>query len=1686
MQRKIAGIAFTIVCAFACALGVTACTERQSIDSQTHQHDYAVKHDESQHWLQCDGAGCDIPQKEKEHHTYGDWEIVAAATEQGKGVKKHACTVCGFEEMKELPPLSHVHQMEHTAARSATCTQNGNLEYWYCDGCETYFADRDGETEITLAQTELNASGHSFTETAETQYLKSAADCTHKAVYYKSCSVCGAQSTETFEFGKENGHTFVEKAEMQYLSASADCTHKAVYYKSCSVCGVRSAETFEFGEAKGHTFTEVAEEAYLKSAADCTHRAVYFKSCAVCREKGTATFEYGAAKGHNFTANAEEAYLKSAADCTHKAVYYKSCPDCREKSIETFEYGEPTGHTFTETVEPQYLKSAADCTHKAVYFQSCSVCHEPSTATFEYGEPTGHTFTESAESQYLKSAADCTHKAVYFQSCSVCGVRSTATFEFGELGAHVYSQDWGKDGVQHWHACSVCGNKSAVEDHDFSKGDCICGADAVYRLLSVEGATVDGTNISMLVDKNTDYVPLSGKVELTAGRWDLYSDLLGQHKISTKIAAGADGKLANGNNTFYLVHEDAEGELVAMYTLTVYRSFPVSVNYYGVYDSVIHTETADTGYVYAAEYLPEITGYTFRGWKNANGNTVTSFTPDAPIDLYADCTANEYTFTLDANGGEGSRPSQVVAFDSDYILPAPTRTGHTFLGWFHGDTKVTDEEGSGLSQSKFASDTALTARWQINRYTLTVAANDNEYGAVTGGGTFDYDSQIRITATTNSGYTFEGWYEGETLLTNELEYSFHLPAENIVYTAKWTYYTVTATGNDESAGSLAEAMTEKKVTVGEEVVLSANTHTGYTFVGWYLGENKITPALEYTFSMPAENVVYTAKWCKITVQGGTGGTVTELTNKYFANDEVSITATTEEGYTFIGWFNGGTKLTSELTCTFYMPEESATYTAKWCKIIAQSGNVDAGSVTGLDNGTYRVGDSVSVTATTKNGYTFIGWFDGETKLTSDLIYRFDMPAENATYTAQWCKLTLQKSEFGGSISSLNGKYVAGETVTVTATGNLGYDFLGWYNGDEKLFEGEAYTFQMPTQNATYTAKWALKSEMQDFEFTSTPTALKITGVKDQTVEEIVVPDYVTEIGAGAFSNCAALASITVPFVGGSKKSAEDTEQFPLGYIFGTNSYSGSTPVTQQFYGSEASLITSETYYLPQTLKNVSVTGGNLLAGAFYGCEMLTQVNLGGGTSAIGEDAFFGCSSLTELLLPGGFTAIGGGAFANCEQLAKIEIPYSVREIGVDAFTGCVALAEIRFAGDLAGWCKIEGLEYLMNGALEKTLFVNGVQVTGDFVIPEEVTSIGDYAFFGCGALTGVTIGNGVTTIGNDAFANCGNVTSLTLGAAVTSIGESAFEGCGKLAGIAIPQSVTSIGTNAFSGCNAIARIEVESGNTAYQGEGNCLIETASKTLILGCDDSTIPRGANVTMIGAGAFSGREGIINITIPSNIEGIGAHAFEACANLKTVTFENGLTRIGDNAFTSCAAITNIEIPNTVLEIGAFAFEGCSGLKGIVLGNRLTSIGAAAFRDCNNAELTEIVLPATVTAIGEGAFSGCAGLTKMEIPSGVTAIERNTFYNCAGLTEIKLPASVTAIGENAFSGCSSLTEIVIPGTVAAIGEGAFSGCTQLTIHCEAAEKPSGWADHWNIDNCTVTWNYTEGGTQEPGGTEP
>ena len=281
--------------------------------------------------------------------------------------------------------------------------------------------------------------------------------------------------------------------------------------------------------------------------------------------------------------------------------------------------------------------------------------------------------------------------------------------------------------------------------------------------------------------------------------------------------------------------------------------------------------------------------------------------------------------------------------------------------------------------------------------------------------------------------------------------------------------------------------------------------------------------------------------------------------------------------------------------------------------------------------------------------------------------------------------------------------------------------------------------------------------------------------------DVSVPSGVQTIGKSAFAGCTKLKSMALPFVGDSVKSNKDLYQYPFGYLFGWEytAASGLREVRQTYYESSTSSTVTRDFYIPDSLREVTIAGGEILYGAFMNCKMLTSVVIPAGATSIGENAFFNCTLLSSFTVPSGVKKIGATAFNYCRALSKLTVPSSLNTVGKGAFSNCSKLTSVYYEGDVAGWCRIAGLEHLKSS---RTLYMNGAKLTGELVIPSHVFNIPAYAFYGCSGLTSVTISSSVTTIGGYAFYNCSGLTSVTISptSGLKTIEDWAFYKCDKI------------------------------------------------------------------------------------------------------------------------------------------------------------------------------------------------------------------------------------------------------------------------------------------------------------------
>ena len=588
--------------------------------------------------------------------------------------------------------------------------------------------------------------------------------------------------------------------------------------------------------------------------------------------------------------------------------------------------------------------------------------------------------------------------------------------------------------------------------------------------------------------------------------------------------------------------------------------------------------------------------------------------------------------------------------------------------------------------------------------------------------------------------------------------------------------------------------------------------------------------------------------------------------------------TTRAGYTFISW-----------SYDFTQPIiEDTVITAAWTANTNTAYKVEY-YLENLEDNNYTLIETENLQGTTDTTATAeIKTYDHFTLYKNNSILRGGVSGDGSLvlkvyYTRNTYTLSNANTSYGEITNAATKKY-GNDKIDSVATEYLGCEFLGWYNGEELLSIAKEYTF---TVEYNVIAKFKVKDEMSNFNFNYSVDTCNITGVKDKTVSEIIIPDYVTSIGSNAFRGCNSLASITLPFIGASRTANSGYDKV-FGYIFGYTTTSSDSSVSgatyQRYYGGKY-----YHYYIPASLKTVILSDSVTSIGsyAFKNCSGLTNITIPDSVTSIGSSTFNGCSGLTSVTIPDSVTSIGAAAFSECSCLTSVTIPNSVTSIGDYAFYNCSGLTSV--------------------------------------TIPNSVTSIGRETFNGCSGLTSVTIGNSVTMIGGGAFYKCTGLTSVTIPDSVTGISFNAFGNCSGLTSVTIPDSVTSIGDGAFKNCSGLTSVTIGKGVTSI---GSSAFEGCSGLTSVTISDS-------VTSIGSYAFSGCSGLTTVTIGNGITSIGEWAFSGCSGLTSIYYTGdvagwcgikGLGNIMSYSRTLYIGGKKVEgdlvVPDGVALIGNFAF--------------------------------------------------------------------------------------------------------------------------------------------------------------------
>lgn len=356
---------------------------------------------------------------------------------------------------------------------------------------------------------------------------------------------------------------------------------------------------------------------------------------------------------------------------------------------------------------------------------------------------------------------------------------------------------------------------------------------------------------------------------------------------------------------------------------------------------------------------------------------------------------------------------------------------------------------------------------------------------------------------------------------------------------------------------------------------------------------------------------------------------------------------TKEGNTFDGWYKGTWKWDFKLQ----VATEDTTLVAKWIpdiNTVLVESEVDGvkDNYFTVGGGTFEYGEETECWVQPRQGYTFLGWYEGDTLVTSD--YKFtDTIKKERHFIAKWSKNNIifiadYYGEFNATILvdgaeaelyyNENATKELGDTMTVSAIVRDGYVFDGWYKDGELISSENKITVEFNGKSQEYSLKLKEDPVLDLFEFdNSTSFGCRITGIKDKTLTEIYVPDIVDTIWEGAFEGCSNLESISLPFIGCDRYRGGSVVPC-FGHLFGAFEFENTTYVIQ-YNESYIPDKTSE-YYIPNSIKEVHLRNGSIPMGAFSNCTMIEEIYFEEGLNEIPEKAFYSCTGLKTIYYNG--------------------------------------------------------------------------------------------------------------------------------------------------------------------------------------------------------------------------------------------------------------------------------------------------------------------------------------------------------------------------------------------------------------------------------------------------------------------
>ena len=535
------------------------------------------------------------------------------------------------------------------------------------------------------------------------------------------------------------------------------------------------------------------------------------------------------------------------------------------------------------------------------------------------------------------------------------------------------------------------------------------------------------------------------------------------------------------------------------------------------------------------------------------------------------------------------------------------------------------------------------------------------------------------------------------------------------------------------------------------------------------------------------------------------------------------------------------------------------------------------------------------------------------------------------------------------------------------------------------------------------------------------------------LKNITLCEGITTIGKYAFSNCYGLTKLETP---STINKISDRAFYNCRGLTDVKILGGS--------------LENNVFNNCNNITDLTILSGNVPS--FYGCKKLVNVTLGNKVTDIGYRAFSGCTGLTNIIIPDSVTTIGQAAFSGCLGLTQVEIPDSVKNINKSAFSGCSSIEKITIG---------KGVEYIGDYA-----FYGLTKFNPDIIIPENVKSVGAYAYANCKSVTSLIINANDVSFGEKCFYNCENLGKLVVNGSVRSVGTNSFDNTKiydaseigyyyrnkKVKTGIVKEGVESISYNAFLECENLKTLYIESSVLSS------LKKQSDEIIFYGCNNlekvAITEDNPNFTVVDDIIYSkdmtrlirclpGKKGKVNI--PSSVTKIESYAFYGCKYLEgELVIPDSVTVLESKAFSDCLSEIPLKIGSGIENIEEYTFENSKFTGQLIIPNNVKRINRRAFFNCYNFT-GELILSENLSYIDSEAFEGCSSISgTLKFPDKIYRIAESAFALCEGIEKIDVGDGINC-SRLAFAHCINLKSIVGKNIETQDMDGIFMGCYSL-----------------------------------------